>query len=1319
MAVSEPRAKLKSVLGFAASGTPKDVETLPSLANNNGYNRPQAFSRRSIDSVASYQVKGKTRTNRTSVADGPFFEEDAVTISSDVPGSMRNGIAPRSMPSRRIPGRGEKQEGHWTISVAETPHDTSSYSLYVKTPTHNLTLTRSAVEIVEVDGKLRDTLPGLKLPKLPLDASSLPSPPKKKGNFLITLSRFASPSSKSSTLRQASLSRPTTVTAQSSSHTSSVNTPVASPSQERDDPFSSFSPETLGGVDGEIHPSHAIVTALGAYLTAVANDPDVRQTRVWKRFVRVRTDDLQSARPERAIKRVRSDLAAHPSPSSTAPSMSQVLSDAENIASGTKTPEEQTQEEIPAPAQPDAEQKPEIDDAPTAADEKPAQETGYAPGAPYTTGQAEEPLRAEPEQQPSSEPVHDTSASLPEAPIPVPSTPETEEVGRSTPTPSESPSSRNSHIVRSQSADPMQRASRIHSSSSAISQSLRGSSSQASMTGDDSSISTTGRRSSRKKRSKSVDPAQLEKKKSKRKVVIDDFELVRVLGKGCAGKVLLVRHKPTSGVYALKAITKRHVLAHQELQHTLTEQAVLKRMAAEGTDPFVVRLWWSFHDKDYLYLVMDFHPGGDLATQLARLGRLGRDRARFYAVEIVEGVEGLHAAGVIYRDLKPENILIASDGHIVLTDFGLSKEFPRRSAAVTAPPTPSGSRNEFLDGYGQPTTPPWMEEQRIANPWTGLNDTTTTFCGTAEYLAPEVIQGLPYSYEVDWWSFGTMLYEMLVGITPFWADNHSDMYYRVLQDELVFPDEIHIDRDTRSLIRGLLQRNPALRMKEPRIKKHPYFSMIDWSHVYHKRYIPPFVPPIDPLNAGDTQNFDDTYLEMEPVIADEADDSNAENEQTDNERTDGEESVATPSQSRSPSVHPEEGAVDVFDGYSFKGRHSVILDDEGEEGEGGGSSDEDGGEGDESEEEYEEESAVNEMETVNEEPEPEPVTPEARSKDLPEPAEPSQAEAAPSVEPAKPATEPAVTAEAVSIAEEETHAGPKEELVAPVRASAPEVIEPMEPVEPIEPVKPAVPEPEPQPEPAPAVPAKEEIIVIKPPVPRPVAKVRARREKSGIPALDRDLENYEEGAIAERDEEEDDWDFVETNVDEERNGAKGAGLFTRGGVVDRYRLTVFRKSTTRRSNGRSRNTESEEGTQSPALSEKQRRGRNPGLTFRKSPKEFLRTKSPPPSLSSNKSRIQQALSSVSTASSAGPITPSASLSSALPVSPSLKSKESAVSVGSPSESSDQSVNGDIATNGDAPRGVSVGSIEEKQKNKVLKKYKEGAEKMLSIFQSPR
>lgn len=135
-------------------------------------------------------------------------------------------------------------------------------------------------------------------------------------------------------------------------------------------------------------------------------------------------------------------------------------------------------------------------------------------------------------------------------------------------------------------------------------------------------------------------------------------------------------------------------------------------------------------DVDHLFLVMDFYNGGDLATLLARWGRLGRDRARFYAAEISAGVQGLHAAGVVYRDLKPENVLIAADGHVVLTDFGLSRQFPREHEEGSTARKRS-SRYE--------------------------RETTTTFCGTSEYLAPEVLLGEPYSYEVDWWSFGTML----------------------------------------------------------------------------------------------------------------------------------------------------------------------------------------------------------------------------------------------------------------------------------------------------------------------------------------------------------------------------------------------------------------------------------------------------------------------------------------------------------------------------------------------------------------------------------
>ncbi|KAI0095018.1 hypothetical protein BDY19DRAFT_879347 [Irpex rosettiformis] len=1223
---------------------------------------------------------------------------------------MRNGTAPRSIPARRAQ-RADAQEGPWTISVAETPHDISSYSLYVRTPTHNLTLTRTAVEIVGVHGKLRDTLPGYKLPQLPLDASSLSPPPKRKSNFLNTLSRLASPAGKSSA-RQAS-GRPSSSAQPSLSETS---TPVASPSKELTDPFAPFSStsDLANAPDSSLENTNNLSTKLAAYLTSLANDSTVRQMRAWKRFVRVRTDDLQSVRTERAIKRVRSDLAAHSSPSTEGPrSLSQVLNDAEVATTTSAEPiptvvpsleiEPVLQDQVDLSTQVVLEQNVEHEVKEEDKDKDKDEEDGVAKLRETASATVQDDVDGE------MDITSDARGKTPTPPLQ--GTEVDDDVnGRSTPVPSEIASVKPSRITRSQSAEPTSRVSRIYSTSV-----LRdGASSTTSITEDDSSISTTGRRS-RKKRSKSTDPnASLEKKKSQRKVVVDDFEMMRVLGKGCAGKVLLVRHKNSSDVYALKAITKRHVLAHQELQHTLTEQAVLKRMAAEGTDPFVVKLWWSFHDKEHLFLVMDFHPGGDLATQLARWGRLGRDRARFYAAEIVEGVEGLHAAGVIYRDLKPENILIGADGHIVLTDFGLSKEFPRRTSAITAPSTPSGSRNEFLSGTTTPVaaSPPWMKgEGPQTNPWTGANDTTTTFCGTAEYLAPEVIQGLPYSYEVDWWSFGTMLFEMLTGITPFWANNHSDMYYRVLQDELQFPDDKAMDQDTKSLIRGLLQRNPALRMKEPRIKKHPYFGMIEWSHVYHKRYIPPYIPPIDPSNASDTQNFDDTFLDMEPVIKDEDDGEQTDTDpQTDNERTDGEDSATTPSQSRSSSVHPQEEDDTLFDGYSFKGRHSVIIDDEEEEEE-----EEEGDESGEEEEEEEGSSVVTaeldvilhpkalredvisssdvsgDITTVDEVPEPEPTTPEATAPFQYEEGETAVDSITP-VEAKCP--EPSATAEAITSTDLPTgqSAIPAEKPIPPT-PSAPIMI-------------------------------AQETIVIKAPVPRGTGRTRARREKSGIPALDRAYAGEE--SAAERDEEDDDWDFVETNVDEERNGSKPTSLFARG-VVDRYKLAVFRKSTPRRSETR-RNVSSistdlgNPSDSSPTPTEK-RRGRNPGLTFRRNPKEFLRAKSPPRTPTSAQSSMPPSasatLSAASTFSTSALLTPSPSAAPSLPVTPSLKSKESAISVGAPSEFSDQSANGELRTPLDLSRAASTVNIEEKQKSKGLKKYKEGAEKVLSIFQSPR
>jgi serum/glucocorticoid-regulated kinase 2 len=428
--------------------------------------------------------------------------------------------------------------------------------------THNLTLTRTATEVVELHAKLADTVPGTRLPKLPIDLAAIPAQPtKRKSTFLNTLSRLASPSTNK-------VSR--TVSTRIASASS-----VASPSHEIGDPFTEAGTTGFGG---------KMITSLAAYLTTIANEPTFRQARPWKRFVRVRTDDLESVRVERAIKRVRSDLAAHASPKVTnnvssgdvdeveADSFDDVVDEVilNDLSKSDLRGEEIKEEEEDTESTPvEAEgQAPPLDDAPI---------IGFVAGTVVDSPVAEEAAVLAPidTDLPATNGVDEED--------PIVSTPVAE--------------AHTSRMPRSQSADPDKacRLSRVYTSSTL----QDGTSSQ---TGDESSISTnTGRR---KKRSKSTDPNKELKKRSKRKVVIDDFEMMRVLGKGCAGKVLLVRHKTSSDLYALKAITKRHVLAHQELQHTLTEQAVLKRMAAESKDPFVVKLWWSFHDKENLFLVM-------------------------------------------------------------------------------------------------------------------------------------------------------------------------------------------------------------------------------------------------------------------------------------------------------------------------------------------------------------------------------------------------------------------------------------------------------------------------------------------------------------------------------------------------------------------------------------------------------------------------------------------------------------------------------------------------------------------------------------------
>jgi serum/glucocorticoid-regulated kinase 2 len=328
----------------------------------------------------------------------------------------------------------------------------------------------------------------------------------------------------------------------------------------------------------------------------------------------VRTDDLESVRVERAIKRVRSDLAMHlsaPSPTEVINPLSDlhITSDVESTGDDidiADNPNVDRDSGVGGLQGQEIKEEEEDEDLLNMREDAKMAELVAGGDANNSTSMLPTPVTMTPVEEKGA--VEDTLPPEPSDPPP----PQPVEDILPTPSPSPpTPPHPATRIPRSASADP-DKASRL---------------SRVWPPEEEAAPATPPRKPKR------VSPKP--KNRPTRKVVIDDFEMMRVLGKGCAGKVLLVRHRASSSLYALKAITKRHVLAHQELQHTLTEQAVLKRMAHEAKDPFVVKLWWSFHDKENLFLVMDFHPGGDLATQLARWGRLGRDRARFYAAEIV------------------------------------------------------------------------------------------------------------------------------------------------------------------------------------------------------------------------------------------------------------------------------------------------------------------------------------------------------------------------------------------------------------------------------------------------------------------------------------------------------------------------------------------------------------------------------------------------------------------------------------------------------------------------------------------------------------
>ncbi|KAJ1910975.1 Serine/threonine-protein kinase Sgk2, partial [Mycoemilia scoparia] len=307
------------------------------------------------------------------------------------------------------------------------------------------------------------------------------------------------------------------------------------------------------------------------------------------------------------------------------------------------------------------------------------------------------------------------------------------------------------------------------------------------------------------------------------KVSLDDFHLLSVIGKGSYGKVMLARHKDSANVYAIKVISKSKLISRpNEIRRVMSERRVLERAVEH---PFLVGLHYAFQTRDKLYLCINYINGGELFFHLQRERRFPENRARFYAAEITSALGYLHSIDIVYRDLKPENCLLDARGHLRIVDFGLAKEIP----------------NDIEDGK------------------------TSTFCGTPEYLAPEVIQRQSYGKEVDWYCLGAVLYEMLTGLPPFYTTDATEMYRRILYEPLRFPP--HVGTLSRDFVTRLMERHPARRLGHgvlgtENIKAHMFYYGIDWGKVYRMEYQPPFIPDVSSI--FDLSNIDPEF-KNEPI----------------------------------------------------------------------------------------------------------------------------------------------------------------------------------------------------------------------------------------------------------------------------------------------------------------------------------------------------------------------------------------------------------------------------------------------------------------------
>uniref|UniRef100_A0A0E0J954 non-specific serine/threonine protein kinase n=1 Tax=Oryza nivara TaxID=4536 RepID=A0A0E0J954_ORYNI len=349
------------------------------------------------------------------------------------------------------------------------------------------------------------------------------------------------------------------------------------------------------------------------------------------------------------------------------------------------------------------------------------------------------------------------------------------------------------------------------------------------------------------------------------KMGVDDFELLTIIGRGAFGEVRLCREKATSNVYAMKKLKKSEMLRRGQVEHVRAERNLL----AEVDSAYIVKLYCSFQDEEFLYLVMEYLPGGDMMTLLMRKDTLTDDESRFYVAETILAIESIHKHNYIHRDIKPDNLLLDRTGHLKLSDFGLCKpldstSFPNLSEfdyAVGKNINPSMDGDKLLSSSAAPRR---TQQEQLLHWQKNRRMLAYSTVGTPDYIAPEVLLKKGYGMECDLWSLGAIMYEMLVGYPPFYSEDPMSTCRKIVnwRSHLKFPEEAKLSPEAKDLISKLLC-NADLRLGTKgahEIKAHPWFKGLEWEKLYQMEAA--FIPEVN--DELDTQNFE-KFEEIAPM----------------------------------------------------------------------------------------------------------------------------------------------------------------------------------------------------------------------------------------------------------------------------------------------------------------------------------------------------------------------------------------------------------------------------------------------------------------------